>query len=158
MGVEFEGLRLALAAAGAEPGDVVMFGSVVMLLHGLREEIGDIDLFVSRRLYDELKVRGWIEHRPRVGDPPFLEAHCGAGVPVHAFYAWTERDSWVCAAWCRYFAEEVEPGLPSIPLWLVRVHKAGVETVLAGEGVEITGSRWEKHAHDLALLDAAVAA
>lgn len=69
-----------------------IFGSAVMYLHGLREEIGDIDIFVDRYIYDQLKQKGWVEQRPRAEDPPLLEAWLPGGqLPVHAFYDWKKR-------------------------------------------------------------------
>lgn len=91
----FEPLRWELHQAMNEldrPCAYTLFGSSVMYLHGLRQEIGDIDMFVARGLYDVLKQRGWEEQRPREEDPPLLEAWLPGGVlPVHAFYDWKKR-------------------------------------------------------------------
>jgi len=93
----FEPLRCELLAVMNyklpwETRRYALFGSSVMYLHGLREEIGDIDIFVDRYIYDQLKQRGWQEQRPRPEDPPLLEAWLPGGqLPVHAFYDWKKR-------------------------------------------------------------------
>lgn len=91
----FEPLRWELHEAMNmldRPEPFTLFGSSVMYLHGLRDQIGDIDMFVSRPLYDALKIRGWEEQVPREEDPPLLEAWLPGGVlPVHAFYDWKKR-------------------------------------------------------------------
>jgi hypothetical protein len=80
-------LRDELAAVGATQQDYVLIGSIVMQLHGLPREVGDIDMFVTRPIYDALRARGdiWTELRPHPEHPPMLEADC-AGVPAHVWY------------------------------------------------------------------------
>lgn len=68
-----------------------LFGSSVMFLYGLREEIGDVDIFVSRALWNRLKAWGWELQVPRPEDPPLLEGRLPGMPPVHAFYDWKKR-------------------------------------------------------------------
>lgn len=143
----------ALAALRSELGSIpgrfanesVLFGSVVMYLHGLREEVGDIDVFVSAYVYAKLRDRNdWIEQYPREGDPPLLEyAPADSLVPIHAFSQWTKRDTWLDVRRCHALAEDVlhlGRTWRCIPLREVRRHK-----VMAGRA---------KDADDIALLDA----
>lgn len=65
-------------------GDVLVMGGAVLLLHGLREEIGDVDLFVRPATYRRLRLSGWDERRPNPHDDAFLVWH-GGPVPVCAF-------------------------------------------------------------------------
>lgn len=68
-----------------------IFGSAVMYLHGLRQKVGDVDLFVTPALYSALRERGWKEQWPKEGDPPLLECKFRHMPPAHAFYAWKGR-------------------------------------------------------------------
>lgn len=154
MSERFPQLAAELAAAKAQPGEFVVFGSAVMLLHGLRERAGDVDLFVRRSLWRRLYARGWRFELPRDGDPGLLTWD-GGELPAAAFYAWTERDEWVCADACFRYAEDVD-GLPCAPLWLIRVHKAGARHYIEGEQRAYPGHA--KHLADLAALDARLAA
>jgi hypothetical protein len=85
--IDLTPLRDELAAVGATQNDYVLIGSIVMQLHGLPREVGDIDMFVTRPIYDALGARSgiWAELRPHPEHPPMLEADC-AGVPVHVWY------------------------------------------------------------------------
>jgi hypothetical protein len=152
--LDFERMRHELMYA---PQEYVVFGSTVMYLHGLREQIGDVDMFVSPWLYDVLYyAAGWQEFEPVVGHPPYLEGDFGIGVPVHAFAAWDPTDWGVCRDACFRHAELVE-GLVCAPLWVVRAHKAsGVAIIDHRAGVDLIGSKWEKHLHDLARIDGAL--
>lgn len=70
----------------------VVFGSTVMWLHGLRDEVGDVDIWVTPLLWGRLIARGWQWKTPRAGDPPLAEKVI-EGVPVHAFFDWEDRHS-----------------------------------------------------------------
>lgn len=134
----------------------VVFGSAVLYLHGLRDRIGDVDVFVAPESYMHLKwLQGWEEHEPVVGDPRFLEGDVGAGVPVHAFHSWCPSDWGVCRDACFREAEMVQ-GLPCVPLWLCASHKRCSLSIIQGRGIELVGSRWEKHLHDLRRIEAAL--
>lgn len=135
---------------------VCVFGSAPMALAGMRPA-GDVDVFVSEPMFMRLMLRdGWRLLRPREGDPPLLEFETAWGL-LHAFYEWTERDaSWVSAAMCWEAAVPWrEPVLWMVPLETVAAIKAGCLERLAEEGVDPVGTVWEKHAHDLARLEAA---
>jgi hypothetical protein len=99
---------------------VVLFGSAVLLLHGLRESIGDVDLFVTREAWATLSIKHadrWKVRFPTAGDPPLLEWR--AEKVVHAWVRWTSRDTWIQVedAWRR---REAVQGWPCVPLELVR--------------------------------------
>lgn len=159
--LDLDPLRRELYSHEAGPGDYVLFGSAVMYLHGLREQIGDIDLFVRRQVYGRMRQwPEWVEHCPREGDPPFLEADLGVGVPVHAFHSWQRRDPMVDVGACFRNAETVQ-GLSCVPLWLVRVHKVQALEIVKGfgfEGREVLGTRWAKHVRDIETIERALAA
>ena len=140
-----------LADEGLPP--YALFGSVVMLFHGLRKEIGDVDVFVDPAIWRELAGRlRWSLQLPSAVDPPFLESRCG-GFKVHAFYRWTPRDPWVDAEHCRWAAEQVH-GWWCTPLWLIRQHKTGAwECVTDDRQAFPDLARWEKHARDVEILD-----
>ena len=102
--------------------NVCVFGSGVMLLHGLREEIGDVDLFVTEPAYLRLsKLDSWAQCTPHPADPPFLE-WTGGRVPVHCFVDWAAREDFVSVAdaWAR---SGYHAGWRCMPLWMVREWK-----------------------------------
>lgn len=100
-----------------------LFGSTVMMLWGLRDRIGDVDVFVAPTIWEYLAGRlAWQLHLPCAADPPFLERRVG-GLSVHAFYAWTALDPEVNAHHCRAAAELVH-GWWCTPLPLILAHKA----------------------------------
>lgn len=68
-------------------GDWCLVGSIVLYLHHLREEVGDIDLFVTKNGYDGLRERGWTEVVPNPDHPPMLERYLNE-VRVNAWYEW----------------------------------------------------------------------
>lgn len=132
---------------------VCVFGSTPMGLAGIRE-VGDVDAFVSRGVFERLVRRdGWVLLRPREDDPPLLEFVTAWG-PLHVFYEWTERDaSWVSAAMCWEAAVVWRaPLLWMIPMVTVARIKAGCLGTLAAQGVDPVGTVWEKHVTDLELL------
>lgn len=72
--------------------EAVLFGSTVMFLHGLRKEVGDIDIFVSRKLWGKLLARGWEWRTPKAGDPPFLAKRVnGIDAEINVFFEWDAR-------------------------------------------------------------------
>lgn len=148
-------LRATLGRSWIRWPEAVFFGSVVLKLHGLRQVIGDIDLFVSPMLYADLRTLGWEEQRPHPTDPPLLERR--TPLPVHAFYAWTPRDPEVDAGECFRRREDVL-GFPCAPLDVIAKHKRQCLDRVRSWGVEVAGSKWEKHEADLALIERALAA
>jgi hypothetical protein len=138
--------------------DYVLFGSAVMKLHGLKDDIGDVDVFVAPRAYALLRDRSaWTERWPREGDPPLLETRAASGLLLHAFYAWAPRDRWMDVP-AAFVESEVVHGVYCVPLSHIARHKQEAIATLRAEGVEIAGSPWEKHEHDLALIEKARAA
>jgi hypothetical protein len=85
--------ELLIASQGLVPwaSRYALFGSSVMYLYGLREEIGDVDIFVAEPLWHRLEARGWERQTPREEDPPLLEGCLEGMPPVHAFYDWKKR-------------------------------------------------------------------
>jgi hypothetical protein len=114
---------------GVHADNVLVFGSGVMLLHGLRERIGDVDLFVKPATYRWLRMAGWEELRSdkpwAVNDPAYLE-WADSPLPVHAFVGWTYRDRWlnVDEAWER---SHVHDGWRCVDLELLLEWKLNAE-------------------------------
>lgn len=114
-----------LAVVAPDPrGFAALFGSTVMVLAGLRERCGDVDLAVQEYLYRALAARpDWIEQRPDSRHPAFLR-YTGGPLAVDAFQAWRKDEP---AINVREMLREarLDPlaGLPAIPLSLVRKHK-----------------------------------
>lgn len=101
----------------------VCFGSFVLYLHRLREQFGDVDIFVSPAMFDRLGRRPqWSRRRPDPADPPYLERSY-SGVPVHVFADWTAKDPEVDARQCRRASERVHDW-PCAFLDVIRLHKA----------------------------------
>jgi hypothetical protein len=152
-------LRRELAAAAADVGyrhddpaaPWALFGSGVLLLHGLRDRIGDVDLFVAPTIWSVFASRaGWERRAPDRRDPAFLEREL-AGRRVCLFHSWSSRDPVVDAEQCRRAAER-RAGWWATPLALVRAHK---EAALA---VRPDDRRQDKHRRDCEAIDAYVAA
>lgn len=81
---------------GIKP-DWLLMGSAMMYLYGLREEVGDIDLFVTPEKWGELIGKGWEWETPRAGDPPIAAANIdGIDVRLNAFFDWDKRHGAVC--------------------------------------------------------------
>jgi hypothetical protein len=133
-----------VALTGGLDDDLVLFGSIVLYLHGIDNgrPTGDVDAFVDWTVWWTLADHevGQVV-RPRAGDPPILELD-GGFVPIHLFYDWTGRDrEWLNAGRCFELAETVR-GWPCIPLDEVVRHK---ELSSSQEDDETQ----EKHRHDL---------
>lgn len=145
-----------LDGIGARDRDYVVFGSSVMYLHRLREDVGDVDVFVSRRVWGRLlAAENWSVLTPRAGDPPLLElpargVHHEDRRPIHAFYDWTARDEWLSVARCFELAEKVK-GFMCIPLAEVARQKHEAWAANPDDPTH------EKHRADLALLSRHVA-
>lgn len=139
-------LRDELTEALGDPGmHICVFGSAVMLLHGLREQVGDVDLFVTREAAARLSLRGWELLFPTPGDPPLLE-WTGGRVRVHAFERWTRRDWWINVdeAWRRRTRVH---GWPCVPLEIVARWKRQAHRYNPG-------SAHAKHLKDAERIDA----
>lgn len=144
-------LERALFNIGIWPLDgYVIFGSAVMKLYDLKDEIGDVDVFVSQHSYAKLRKNPrWTEQRPRRDDPPFLAARYG-DMDFHAFYAWTFREPLIDAPECFARAHRKD-GVIAIPLELVAEQKAYSVRLHGAEG------RWAKHRTDLDTINAYIA-
>lgn len=92
-------LDAQLVLVGCHEKDYVLFGSMPMFIRGLRDEVGDIDVFVRKPVYDDLKATGnWEEQTPNPEDPPFLVLDTKP--QVHVFYDWNKRDHWMSVDRC----------------------------------------------------------
>lgn len=154
IGQTLERLREELDLANAARNEYVLFGSAVLAIHGLRDEIGDLDVFVSRGVWAEWFTIGdyWHMRVPRIDDPPFLEMRVEGGVKIHAFYDWTIRDiSWIDPSACFAQAETVPTAhlgtWQCAPLSLIRDHKVGAWKNNPGSPIH------EKHLKDVAAID-----
>jgi hypothetical protein len=80
-----------LRAVQTVPAEWTIFGSASLLINGvLDREPSDIDVFVSRRVWDALLARpDW--HGPKAGDPPILVNDTTA-IAIHLFYDWPDID------------------------------------------------------------------
>lgn len=132
----------------ATPEDFVLFGSSVLLLHELRESIGDIDLFVSEHLWGccEISTR-WRTQRPRPDDPPFLVKPLVGGVEAHAFLAWTQRDREWMKVEDAWESLEIVNGWPCVSLEYMRQIKQGAFDHNPGSVFHL------KHERDLKLIE-----
>lgn len=143
--VTLDWLAAELAAAGVTTKQRVVFGSTVMLLHGIREDVGDVDLFVTEQAWTALVKCGWVVRYPRAFDPPLLE-WTGGAIKVHAFVRWTARDDWMNVREAWHEAERVGDWL-CVPLELVRRWK------LAAHEANPGSQEHAKHLRDVALID-----
>lgn len=151
-----DALRDELSAVGAEKHDpwatpgYVLFGSAVLYLHGIRDDVGDVDLFVRPEYWERLSARpGWKALVPDVGDPPLLEGRVAEAAPAaHVFYAWSTRDAWVDAGRCFALAEFVGVW-PCVPLCEIRRQKQAAWDAAKRE----PGAPQAKHVADLELID-----
>lgn len=159
-------LDACLSVANASDDEYVLFGSVVMHLHGIDvgRPPGDVDVFVSRRVWGALLgSTGAAVRTPRAEDPPFLEWDMEDGPNLHMFYEWASRDDhWITAEDCFAAAEPVG----------VRFVAHGRDAVLAAYANKVPwqcislallrqhkskpfrSADMAKHAADLAILDA----
>jgi hypothetical protein len=141
-------LRAAMFDVGLIPlDDPVVFGSAVLKLHGLRDEIGDVDVFVPARVYARLRHSPrWVEQRPQKGDPPLLEARSDKlDVPFHVFHAWTSRDEWLDVPEAIETSERVR---------LVRCVRLDVLKRWKKHALQDYPEAREKHLADLRVLEA----
>lgn len=87
-------LLMELKDVGAAANEWTLFGSASLLLNGvdLGREPGDIDVFVSRRVWGELLSHDidWYVETPKAGDPPILVS-TSADITIHLFYDWSDR-------------------------------------------------------------------
>jgi hypothetical protein len=157
-GVEFAlwWLHGLLRVVGAAERDYVLFGSAVLWLHGIRDEIGDVDVFVTGRVWGALWDLFQLEddkqvtvETPRAGDPPFLSIPL-ASHPIHVFFDWSKRDEWLSVPDAFASAETVG-GWRCVPLEMLRAWKA------TAHAENIDSARHQKHADDLVLIDAHLA-
>lgn len=125
-----------------------LFGSVVMVLHGLPlgqdRQVGDVDVFVSPWIWEQLAGRtAWVVDLPDPADPPYAWRGIG-GLRICAFYRWTAQDPEVNADHCRLYAKKVH-GCWCAPLEVVRLHKA----MAIKHGTE---GRFAKHIEDTQII------
>lgn len=149
-------LSLLLWSVDAGVGDHVVFGSTVMYAHGLRETIGDVDVFVTRPAWGRLLAQGdAIVQTPKAGDPPLLEFDCSdiGGPPIHVFYDWADSGAWLSIDGC-FASAETLPGIPDAP---ARLYFASLEWVREVKARSFAANpdseRHAKHGRDVELID-----
>jgi len=91
----------------------VVFGGGVLAVRDIRQ-IGDVDIFVKKALYNKLSKEGWIEKRPHPHDPPFLEKYVD-DKKINVFYDWTSR-KWEPGLKRFLKYPEIIEGYPFVPL------------------------------------------
>ena len=143
IGGALDKLGTYLRHAGAPTREYVLFGSAVLFLHGLRPAgtVGDLDVFVSRRVWGNLLALPSVDVlTPRADDPPLLEI---PGItPIHVFYDWTARDDWLDVRECFRSAEPVRSWQCCSLQWLLDVKRGAVA---------VNGH--EKHARDIPIIE-----
>lgn len=78
---------------GFYDNEYVIFGSTSLIMRGILDrEPGDIDMFVSKRVWGKLLPRdGWNSETPKAGDPPIL-VNKTTPIMIHAFYDWSDPE------------------------------------------------------------------
>jgi hypothetical protein len=158
-------LRIELErATGKEPlpGNAAIFGSAVMELMGMPRQAADLDIAVRPWLFRVLRDRNWVE---LTGDEPshptFLEwrSQQRGRLTVHAFYAWRADQPEIDLTEVLDRSVLTADNWPAAPLSILRSQKkCSLEHGYAAVGSrDLTGSRWEKHQRDLAMIDKWVA-
>lgn len=146
------GVILPPTRCDAQPTEAALFGSAVLALHGLRDEIGDVDLAVAPAAFKLLHRAGW---EPTFGEHPshpmFLAWRTERHV-VHAFSSWRSDQPEIDPALVLERAECLH-GWPAAPLALVAHHKA---TALV-RSRELGLVPPDKHVDDLANIVARIA-
>ena len=122
----------------------LLTGSVVLWLHGIRESVGDIDVFVTPEAWDRLNAhvdvdgKGWEIVTPNPDHPPLLRKKI-MGVTVDAWKEWAHpQDMTVEYA---FATREIKAGYPVMSLDALREWK--------------TKLTHPKHAADVKLIDEA---
>ncbi len=122
-------------------GQYTIIGGACLVIHGLRKG-DDIDMFVTKRLYNELLKRGWDEQWPRKGDPPMLEAVV-EGIAVHVFYNWQKREKWQPNVKKIIKEPELIEGFPFMPLELMYEWKSSVNRHKDRKDLELIKAYWQ---------------
>jgi hypothetical protein len=163
-------LHQALSSYGLKGSNYVIFGSAVMKLHGLKDKIGDIDVFTTPRMYAYLRDRSTFDETyPTKGDPPLLTtratyrissmSHATPSGPVtyevNVFHAWTSRDRWIDVPECWARAERIM-SLNCIPLDIVAQQKREAMAIVESWGIPLEGTVWHKHRDDLRICEQAI--
>lgn len=86
-------LRLQASLRGTsawKSGEYAIFGSTALILREIIDrEPGDIDVFVSRRIWGELLASpSWVVETPNAGDPPILSLK--GDIDLNLFFAWRD--------------------------------------------------------------------
>lgn len=140
-----------------EGAPYAFFGSTVLALHGLRDQISDIDVFLDHRIWECCAGRlMWQLKLPNPDHPPYIEKYA-AGYKVNGFYRWRADEAGVIDAdGGRREAEKIGGGTSTsvycIPLVTVRRHKIYSIDLYGDQG------RWAKHATDLEAINRRMAA
>jgi hypothetical protein len=72
--------------------EYAIFGSTALILRDIiHREPGDIDVFVTRRLWGTLLARpGWVVETPAAGDPPIL-SYKATPLDLNLFFDWRDE-------------------------------------------------------------------
>lgn len=128
-----------------------LFGSAVMQLHLLRDDISDVDVAVNYRLFEMLaNTVACRFEMPRRDHPPLLVFRDG-GADCHIFYDWRHDEPAIDLDDCRRTSHIVN-GWPCTPLREIRAHKqASIDYCWVRYGY--VPPRWQKHVHDRDAID-----
>lgn len=123
-------LRRQLVLANADNSEYVIFGSTPLILRGILErQPGDVDVFVSRRLWGRwLAMPGWDWETPKAQDPPIL--YYNSEPAINAFFDWTKVKPFVDPSEC-FASAELTQGFMCASTEEILKHKQGASADLS---------------------------
>lgn len=135
-----------------------LFGSAVMQLHDLREDISDVDIAVHFELFEALAGDSWSKLRvPHAMHPPYIERRdVGGNGNVHIFYDWRRDEPEIDMHEVRR-GDLIIGGWPCAPLTLIRNHKMW-SSVYCQRRFGCVPAPWRKHEADIEAIDRYLAA
>lgn len=126
-------------------GQYVVFGGACLVIHGLRQA-DDIDIFVTKKLYNQLKSSDWTEQWPKVENPPLLETII-EDTAVHAFYDWQQRKKWRPNIKKLIEQPELIEGFPFMPLELLHKWKSSLSRSKDDKDIKLIEAYWRRPPH-----------
>jgi hypothetical protein len=133
-------LHKLVAELGVPHGGYVLFGGTILAALGIRDA-GDIDIFVTEEVFNELRSRGWKE-KSKKGRPPYLVSSVG-GVPIQAFHIWV-GGGWQPDIPSYISNPEVVDGLPFMPLRQLYDWKVATRRPKDIEDITLIENYWQK--------------